>query len=131
MIILDTCVIISDALDPHRIGDSSKQLIEKCEQKGCLACCDISLWEITMLVNKGRLDPGVDAMAFLKLVIAARKMLVLPINPEIAHISVSHPNFVHNDPADRIIAATAMHYRASLMTFDARLQKIAGLETIG
>jgi len=58
-------------------------------------------------------------------------MSILPITPQIAAISSSHPAFRHHDPADRIIAATTIHHRAVLLTFDAKLQGIPVLEAIG
>lgn len=130
MVVLDTCILISDALAPERVSDGARRVIERHERAGRLACSDISLWEIGMLVDKGRLDPGTDALSFLRLVVTARRMNVLPISPEIAAISTSYPAFRHHDPADRIIAATAIYHQAILITFDARLQEIPDLKTM-
>ena len=41
-----------------------------------------------------------------------------------------HPEFTHGDPADRIIAATALKYKAPLLTIDTVLQSIKGITTI-
>ena len=49
-----------------------------------LACSDISLWEIAMLIARKRLDPVMDARQFLDDMIAARHVRVLPITAEIA-----------------------------------------------
>jgi PIN domain nuclease of toxin-antitoxin system len=38
--------------------------------------------------------------------------------------------FSHKDPADRIIAATALHYKAPLITADDKLRAIETLEVI-
>jgi PIN domain nuclease of toxin-antitoxin system len=51
---------------------------------------------------------------------------VLPISAEIAASSTSLGKDVGSDPADRLIAATAIHYRASLITSDQTLLR-AGL----
>ena len=74
--------------------------------KSPVAVSSISLWEIAMLVAKGRLDPGTDALSFLKLVLASRVIRPLPITPEIAEISANDALFAHHDPADRIIVAS-------------------------
>ena len=116
MILLDTCALIFDALAPGRL-----RAIEEGEESGSLACCDISLWEIAMLVAKGRLDTGTDTLSFLKLVLASRAIQLLPITPEIAKISASDALFAHHDPADRIIGATALHYGGQLVTCDQAL----------
>ena len=130
MIILDTCVLIFDALAPDKLSSKALRAVENGEKQGILACSDISLWEISMLIKKGRLDPGTDTISFINLALSARKIEVMPITPEIAYISSSHKAFVHNDPADRLIAATTLHYKGSLITCDGLLCNIKGLHTI-
>jgi PIN domain nuclease of toxin-antitoxin system len=130
MIILDTCVLIFDALAPDKLSKNALRAIELGEKHGELACCDISLWEIAMLVQKGRLDPGTDTAAFISLALSARKIEVLPITPEIAALSSSHPTLTHHDPADRLIAATTLHLKGSLVTCDHLLRSIKELQTI-
>jgi PIN domain nuclease of toxin-antitoxin system len=88
------------------------------------------LWEIAMLVARGRLDPGTDVLSFLKLVLASRVIRPLPITPEIAKISAIDALFAHHDLADRIIAATALHYGGPLVTCDQALQAVKGLKII-
>lgn len=130
MLILDTCAMVYDALTPERLSAKSLRAIEEGERKGKLACADISLWEIAMLISKGRLDPGTDCRSFLDLLLAARRIRTLPVTPEIACLSVSHPAFAHHDPADRLIAATSLHHRGTLVTCDERLLGVEGLKTL-
>ncbi len=40
-----------------------------------------------MLVAKGRLDPGANALEFMNVALVARSIAVLPITPEIAELS--------------------------------------------
>ena len=121
MIVLDTNAIIYDALQPSRLSRKARGLIERGHSASHLTCCDISLWEIAMLVAKGRLDPGVPVLEFIRLALAARSIRVLAINPEIADLSVSFDSSVGADPADRLVAAAAVHYRATLVSFDKNL----------
>ena len=130
MILLDTCALVFDALAPERLSAEALRAIEEGEEKGSLACCDISLWEIAMLVAKGRLDPGIDVLSFLNLVLASRVIRTLPITPEIAKISAIDSLFEHHDPADRIITATALHYEKLLVTCDEALRAIKGVKII-
>jgi PIN domain nuclease of toxin-antitoxin system len=94
-----------------------------------LVCADISLWEIAMLVAKGRLQPGTDAETFCRLALDARGMRVLPITPVIAARSVNI-DLPQGDPADRLIAATALVQGAALVTVDKKLRDFATLETL-
>jgi PIN domain nuclease of toxin-antitoxin system len=118
MVLLDTCALVFDALTPARLTARARRAIEDAEEEGRLACSDISLWEVAMLVSKGRLDPGTDCQSFLEVTLQARGIRVLPITPEIAARSVAFGPSVPRDPADRLIAATALHHRARLVTAD-------------
>lgn len=125
MIVLDTHALVYDALSPERLGPAAAKAIDA----GDLACSDISLWEIAMLVARGRLDPGMAAAAFIEDVLVARNIRVLPITPAIAALAQDE-RFRHGDPADRLIAATSLVHQAALVTADQQLQGIAGLATV-
>lgn len=83
-----------------------------------------------MLISKGRLKTSMPPRDFLVDVIAANRLRVLPIIPEIACHAAYHNDFTHGDPADRIIAATALHHKALLLTCDSRLREIKCLKTV-
>ncbi len=131
MIILDTCTFIFDALEPKKLSKPALQTIEEAEQENSLYCCDITLWEIAMLIGKKRIEPGVGAAEFLHLELAARQIQVLNILPEIAALSMTPLLLQHcTDPADRLIAATTLYHRAALVTCDKKIREIAKLSTI-
>jgi len=130
VLILDTCAMVFDSLAPGRLSKKASVAISQADTNGVLACCDISLWEIAMLIAKGRLDPGTDAQKFIRLVLMARHIKVLPITAEIASKS-AHPQFCpHGDPADRIIAASTIINKAKLVTSDQKLATVAGLHIV-
>ena len=128
MVILDTCALVFDSLTPDRLSLPAREAIEQADAAGELACSDISLWEIAMLVEHGRLTVSVEVSRFLTLMLAARSIRVLPITPEIAALSVRLE--LHGDPADRLIAATSVHHAAALITSDQRLRGAPQLRTI-
>ena len=129
MIVLDTHALIYDALTPARLSARARKAIALAFTERELACSDISLWEIALLIAHKRLNPVMDARQFLDDLIAARYVRVLPITAEIAVLSQSDL-FSHGDPADRLIAATARLHRAPLITSDARLLKLKEVATI-
>jgi PIN domain nuclease of toxin-antitoxin system len=128
MIILDTCAVLFDALTPDRLTETAREAIERADVARELGCCDISLWEIAMLAERGRIDVGTDIVRFLHLALTARSLHVLAITPEIAALSVSLG--LHGDPADRLIAATAIHHDAELVTSDQRLRNAPRVRTV-
>ncbi len=130
MLLLDTCALIFDALDPLRLSKKASTAINLADSRGTLACSDISLWEIAMLVAKGRLNPGTDSQTFIQLILTARNIRIVPISPEIAAKSAQPDLCPHGDPVDRIIAATALLTKAKLVTSDKKLAEVNSLTIV-
>jgi PIN domain nuclease of toxin-antitoxin system len=127
VVVLDTHVLIYDALEPKRLSARARRAVEGAH--GPLAASDISLWEIAMLISKGRLDPGADAASFIEKVVEARALRLLPISPQIAVLAQAD-EFAHGDPADRIIAATARAHGAALVSADAQLRQLRSIKVV-
>ena len=68
MIVLDTHALIYDALAPRRLSLRARKVIEAGFAERELACCDICVLEIAMLIARKRLDPAMDARQFLETV---------------------------------------------------------------
>ena len=126
MILLDTNILLFDALFPERLSIKALKILES-EQS--FACAGISLFEIAMLIAKKRIIVSLDTERFIKAVLAARNIEVLPMNAEIAAIS-QNLGIDHKDPADLMIAATALFHKAVLLSSDRILGKIKQLEVI-
>ena len=92
--------------------------------------CDISIWEISMLIKKKRLVVDNNASGFINLLLQSRNYLVQDITPEIADLSVNLGSEINQDPADRLIAATSILSNAPLVTADENLRRATVLETI-
>lgn len=129
MILLDTHTLIFDMLDPARLSAAARDALNDGQATGALAISDISLWEIAMLVAKGRVDPGSDYLGFIRDALQLRALQILPITPEIAELSVRLP-LPQGDPADRLIAATTVHHGARLVTCDAHLRGAPEVPTV-
>jgi PIN domain nuclease of toxin-antitoxin system len=81
-----------------------------------------------MLVDKGRIYLSEPVLLWLKRVLLQPKMQLIPISPEIAARSGALK--IHGDPADRLIAATAIELRCPLATVDDNLSAFPELLTI-
>lgn len=127
MVVIDTHVLVQDALEPKRLSPRARRALEG--EQGSLAASDISLWEIAMLIAKNRLRPGAEAGQFIEKLLQARAIRILPVTPKIAVLAQSD-EFQHADPADRIIASTAIVHGAQLVTADARLKRVRGLRVL-
>ena len=78
-----------------------------------------------MLVGKGRLSLAVSTETYVREMFALPGLVTAAISPTIAVEAAMLPHPMHADPADRILAATAIAYGASLMTRDRRLHAYA------
>ena len=130
MIIIDTHIIIWDALKPEMLSKKAKSALKKANDSDGIIISDISLWEIAMFVNKKRIEINTPYLEFIKLVKSANNYINQGINPEIADISVSFPAEINADPADRIICATSVYKNIPLITADKNLIKSTLVETI-
>ncbi len=128
MILLDTCAIIWDALDGSKLSADAKKSIAT--NRTQLIICDISIWEISMLIKRERLLVDDTASGFINLLLQSRSYHVQEITPEIAELSVNLGSEISNDPADRLIAATSILANAPVVTADKNLRAASVLETI-
>lgn len=95
--------------------------IESGAAAGRLLISIISVWEFAMLESKGRIRIGIPCAEWVSRALDTPGLSVAPLTPEIAIESTRLPGFFHGDPADRIIAATARHMNAQILTRDERL----------
>ena len=80
--------------------------------------CDISLWEVAMLAERGRLVLSVPLLEWLEAAAHPRSVEVVPVTPAIAAEVAALPATFHRDPADRLIVATCRVLGAPLLTHD-------------
>ena len=128
-VVCDTHALLYWALAPKRLSAKAKRELERARERGELVCADISLWEIAMLAERGRVKLPVDTQLFLDDLQTALGLKVIPINAEIARLTQT--SFAANtDPADQLIGATAIHLKALLLTRDEKLSANLNLKMV-
>lgn len=130
MIVADTHIIIWNALKPEMLSRKAEEAISEAHNSDGIIFCDISLWEIAMLMYKGRLRINVEYLVFIKLVLESTHYVYRTITPEIARLSADLFSDNNKDPADRIIAATSIIENAKLVTADKKLRRSRKVATI-
>ncbi len=130
MIVVDTHVVIWNALQPNRLSANAVTALAAANEEDGIIICDISLWEIAMLMAAGRLRIASPCATFLDHVLKSNAYHLLPISPKVAELSARLFGETHKDPADRIIAATAIVSKVPLVTADAFLRKAKQVRTI-
>ncbi|MEA1967949.1 MAG: PIN domain-containing protein, partial [Thermodesulfobacteriota bacterium] len=68
MIVVDTHVIIWDALKPKLLSKKAKNAINEANERDGIIFCEISLWEIAMLIKKARISIDTSYQDFIKIV---------------------------------------------------------------
>lgn len=128
MILLDTHVLVWAVAEPKRLSKSAQAAINQFRKGDGLAIAAITLWELAMLLARGRIQAYGTIEASVRLLIEG--ITVKPITPEIAVLATQFPSDFPSDPADRLIGATARAEGISLITRDERLRQSPLLKTI-
>jgi len=118
VILLDTHVAVWMATDTS-FGKQSMAILRKALNEDQVAISAISFWEIAMLTTKRRLR-NLKSASDQRIKILGAGIRELPLNGEVCLLAGELEN-LHADPADRLIAASAIAFNATLMTADERL----------
>ena len=128
IVVLDTHVWVWWMIEPTRLSPAARQSIEVAELRLIPA---IACWEVALAVERGRLAlrPAGTAGDFFQRALNYENTRLAPLTPQIAvRAALLGPDF-HKDPADRLIAATAIELNAPLVTRDARMRAFTALQT--
>ncbi|HEX7679966.1 MAG TPA: type II toxin-antitoxin system VapC family toxin [Thermoanaerobaculia bacterium] len=125
MIVVDTHAWLWWAAERHKLSHAAVDALTETEG---IAIASITLWEIAMLAEKKRLTLDRDVLVWLEDTITNTGARVLLLTPQIAVLATSIAPL--RDPADRLIAATAISHNAPLVTKDDRIRNSGVVETI-
>ena len=123
-------------LDTHAvlwIAESSPRLSAKVRTLAAKGDADdfgvaaISLLEIARKAHAGEIDLSPDAATWLDDL--TNRFRILPLTPEIAWRSVQL-DWEHKDPADRLICATALEHKLTLVTHDQEIRRWGGVAVL-
>jgi len=132
VIVVDTDVLVWWAnRSTDKISKTAKTHLQKAEKvDGGLIASAISAWEIAVLVSKGRLILSMDVEDWLDNVAALPGLSFLPVDRYTLVQSTRLPEPFHQDPADRIIVATARGLNMPLVTADRLISAYSHVKTV-
>lgn len=127
MMVLDTHAWIWHTTKSDKLSETARKA---CDRADVLLVSAISLWEVAMLVSKGRLGFDRDVERWIGEALSLSLIRLAPLTPDIAVRSTRLPGDMNGDPADRIIVATALEHGASVITRDNQLRAYPHLRTV-
>jgi PIN domain nuclease of toxin-antitoxin system len=129
VILLDTHVVLWLAFEGDRLSLAAKSAIHEARKsRTSVAVSSISLLEISTLARKGRIYLELPLEIFLHEV--ETRFTVLPITARACARTAELPANYPEDPADRIIGATALVEAVPLLTSDREIRQSKALTTI-
>jgi PIN domain nuclease of toxin-antitoxin system len=103
--------------DP-RLGAKTIAVLDSLPRDQRPFLCDISLWEVAMLAERGRLELDLPLGEWLDAAAHPRSVQVVAITPRIAAAVAALPDSFHRDPADRLIVATSRALSIPVLSHD-------------
>ena len=129
VVVLDTHAWVWWISKPEKLSRRQRVAIDRSRKRGdyALLLSIISGWEVALLVQSGRLRLPVQLEAWLEQALSIPGLEVVPLTVPIIAGAARLGGL--RDPADMLIAATALHHGARLITQDSRIAD-SGLVTV-
>lgn len=122
VIVLDTHVLVWWLSGAPLLSPAASQAIAQSVSAERVLASTISVLEISTAVRRGRLQLSMPVAQWLADARLLPELRFEPVSTEIAHLAGSFGEEMHGDPADRLIAATAVVLGVPLVTADERLR---------
>jgi PIN domain nuclease of toxin-antitoxin system len=130
VIVLDTHAWVWWVASPDQMSPAARERIALEAEAGVIHVSAMSCWEVSLLVRKGRLALTLDVGDWIAATEALPFIRFVAVDNRIALRSNALPGDFHDDPADRLIVATALTLGATLITKDARLLAYPHVEAL-
>lgn len=130
MIVLDTHTWVWWISSPEQLSEPARNEIDQARQRGEVCISSISAWEVALLVRKGRLELTIPVDDWIARSEALPFIRFVPLDNRVAYRSNYLPGDLHDDPADRIIVATALTLGAPLVSRDTKIRDYPHVKTI-
>ena len=124
-ILLDTHILVWLMNDDPTLTEKEKNLIRNTTKNNLLIISAISIWEISLLVSKGKIVINQEIYQWTNSLLSLPYMRLIPIDANIAIQSCNLPGLIHTDPADRMIIATSRILDIPILTRDKEILKYA------
>jgi PIN domain nuclease of toxin-antitoxin system len=126
-LLLDTHIWVWSVSQPERISKRVAQELRGLENELWLS--PVSIWELIILSQKGRVELAEGLERFTTRALRALPLNEASITNEVAR-EAGRLRLPHRDPADHFLVATAKVFDLTLVTADEQLMKVAGVAVL-
>ena len=119
-LLLDTCAVIW-LMNRNEIDEDARGRINRAAGQERVFVSPYTAWELAMLNRKGRIDLTMSVDDWFNAVLEFPGVSLAAMPPRVLIASVQLPGTPPNDPADRVIIATARAYNMSVVTRDLKI----------
>jgi PIN domain nuclease of toxin-antitoxin system len=120
-LLLDTHIWVRSQLAPERLSHRVTRALN--DPRNELWISPVSTWEIVLLCERGRLKLADGPEAWIQTALTRSPLREAPLTHEIA-LATRSIGLPHRDPADRLLAATALVLGLTLVTADRTLSRV-------
>lgn len=124
-LLLDTHIWVRFLGGDPSLSAAIVRSVEAAREGGRAFISVISIWEVAMLVGKGRLVLPLSVDVWIERSLQLPGVRLLPFSAAIALETARLPEPMHKDPADRILVATALVETLQLVTLDRAILRFA------
>jgi PIN domain nuclease of toxin-antitoxin system len=125
-LLLDTHIALWLDSGNGRLRPPTRAMIDGCWQNsGTVWLSAVSLWEIALLVDTGRIELDLPIEAWVARFLERPGIESAPLGHRPALRSYQLHHLEHRDPADRLLIATAIELACPLVTYDERILRFA------
>lgn len=127
MILLDTCAVLWLAGEQDRLSPKAREAIRR--HSGAVYVSAATALEVGLKVRRGALELQVDPASWYARVLRVHSLKEIPITGEIAARAAMLPG-IHKDPCDRLIIASALQGKMTILSADTIIPQYPGVEVL-
>jgi PIN domain nuclease of toxin-antitoxin system len=116
LIVADTHALLWWVISRHLLSSKAREALDS----RIICVTGVTVYEISSLVHRGRVNLQTDIVTWLENVIVLPKVTLLPLTMDVAVTAAKLPALV-SDPIDRVIVATALLQGVPLVTKDHKI----------
>jgi PIN domain nuclease of toxin-antitoxin system len=126
-LLLDTHIWIWGVQEPWKLSSEVARAMTTPEN--VLFLSPVSIWELSMLMERKRVTLNQEPGEWCKASIQGLSLEEAPFTWDVA-AELPFTRFLHRDPGDRFLVATAKVFDLTLVTADERLIEVPGLKIL-